>query len=215
MRSEYKGTAGIFSPTNPKGAGRVPGKGRRGTRRWQPSVWKPLYDQIIALRLADKKVTFIAETLHLSVGQVNNILNCDEGLRIRGEAIKKLRGLLLGTVDDRMHTIVDATISRTHQLITNDEIFAKAPITAIKTAIALGRATGHFKGDTSESGSGNSNHGSTVINNNTLNVIGEGGVDIIKRAMAGSDEARRLNPGLGIEQQIGIVPAPVQIKKDG
>lgn len=208
-----KNTTGIVSEGNPKGAGRPFGSGRRGNKRWQPMVWKPLYDQIIALRLANYEVKKIAEVLDISAPQVNNILNCDEGLRIRAEAIKRLRGILMGSVDDRMNAIVDKTISRTHDLITNDEIFAKAPITAIKTALALGKATGHFKDDSHDAGASNFNSGNTFINNSSVTVIGEGGVNILKEALKNSDEAKRINGGMFDrgQNQIAVVSEPVKI----
>lgn len=172
--------------------GRPKGTGRRATEKWQPKSWKPLYDEVVALHCINKSNIEIATLKNIGVQQVSNILTCDKGIEIKAQLIGGIRKKLGETLDTRVGNIIDKTISRTHDLLQNDEYFAKQPVMAIKMGLAVGRATGHLDSDAFKPGRDSNNDSNTIVNN-TLNVIGESGISLLMQSLRNSDEAKRLN----------------------
>lgn len=121
--------------------GRPPGKSRRGLKKWQPTKWEPLYEQMVALSVMGKSNVEIAEMFNYNKQQVSNILTCDKAIAIKLEIIKGIRSNLLdGTIQERLNQIKDKTVALTHKLLNNEALFEKNPFSVINTALAVNRS---------------------------------------------------------------------------
>lgn len=177
--------------------GRPKGKGRRGLKKWQPSRWKPLYDEVVALHCANKSNLEIAHRKGITAQQVSNILTCDQGMIAKSKIYIALRQKLGDTLDERVKSIIDKTVSRTQEVLDNASLFEKAPLSVIRIGLSVGRSTGHLRANASKDGPDNSNSGNTTINNNSLTILGSANIEQLMHAIKSSDEARRLNSGTG------------------
>lgn len=194
----------ITETATKKKRGRPPGSKRRGMKKWQPKVWKPLYEQMVALDIAGKSNIEIGKTYGYTPQQVSNILTCDKAVEIKFSIIKRVRDKLGSTVGDKLAAIQSKTIERTYDLLHNDELAKVSPIAIIKTGLAVGKATGRFTDDAKTFDSGGNHSSNNTINNvtNNLNLIGASGIATLIEALNKSDEARRINA------PVSIVPAP-------
>lgn len=125
--------------------GRPPGKSRRALKKWQPVKWTPLYEQMVALSVMGKSNTEIAEMFNYNKQQVSNILTCDHAIKLKMELIRKIRGQLDGTLQERVAQIADKTVSLTHKLLNNEDAFEKNPVSVISTGLAVARQLGPNK----------------------------------------------------------------------
>lgn len=188
-----------------KKRGRPPGSRRRGMKKWQPKIWKPLYEQMVALDVAGKSNIEIGQTFGYTPQQVSNILTCDKAVEIKFQIIKRVRNKVGSAVGDKLAAIQSKTIERTYDLLHNDEWNKNSPIAIIKTGLLVGKATGQFKDDPESSNHSGNHSGNSTVNNitqNNLNLIGASGIETLINALAKSDEARRINA------PVSIVPAP-------
>lgn len=186
--------------------GRPPGSRRRAMKKWQPKVWKPLYEQMVALDVTGKSNVEIGQTFGYTPQQVSNILTCDKAIEIKFQIIKRINKKVGTAVGDKLAAIQSKTIERTYNLLHDDNLNQISPIAIIKTGLAVGKATGQFKDDTKPSDHSSNNSGNSTVNNITqnLNVIGASGIATLIEALAKSDEARRINA------PVSIVPAPTK-----
>jgi hypothetical protein len=177
---------------NIKRKGRPPGSRRKGLKKWEPVTWKPIYEQFVAMNVAGKSNIEIAGFFNYTPQQVSNILTCDKAIEIKAGIIQRIRNKIGDTLDDRVAGIVDKTISRTTDLLSNEEAFIKNPLGVIKIGLAVGAATGHIKSNSPKDNPDNSPNGPTI---NNLNFIGNSGIALLVEAIRRSDEARLLNAG--------------------
>lgn len=193
--------------TEKKKRGRPPGSRRRAMKKWQPKVWKPLYEQMVALDVAGKSNIEIGQTFGYTPQQVSNILTCDKAIEVKFHIIKRINKRVGTAVGDKLAAIQSKTIERTYNLLHDDGLNQISPIAIIKTGLLVGKATGHFKEDSKSFDNSGSNSGNSTINNitqNNLNLIGASGIETLINALAKSDEARRINA------PVSIVPAPTK-----
>jgi hypothetical protein len=177
--------------------GRPKGARRKGGVRWQPKVWRPIYDQIIALHLAGWSNERIASHVEYNKQQVSNILNTDNAKRIIKEEGERIRKSLNDDVLGRVSGILAKTMSRTEELMKDDTKFAEAPFATIRTGLAVGSALKEMFQPSINKESPN-----TVININQTTQVQQNNLEVVEKhadklaeALDRAREAKLLNAG--------------------
>lgn len=178
--------------------GRPKGARRKGVVKWQPKAWRPVYDQIIALHLAGWSNERIAEHVEYNRQQVSNILNTDNAKKIIKEEGDRIRKSLNDDVLGRVSGILAKTMSRTEELMKDEEKFKEAPFATIRTGLAVGMTLKEmFQPSANKEPSP-----STVININQTTQVQQNNLDVVEthsdklaEALDRAREAKLLNAG--------------------
>jgi hypothetical protein len=178
--------------------GRPKGARRKGVVKWQPKVWRPVYDQIIALHLAGWSNERIADHVEYNRQQVSNILNTDNAKKIIKEEGERIRKSLNDDVLGRVSGILAKTMKRTEQIMDNEDLFKEAPFATIRTGLNVGLTLKQMFQPatvTKETPSTVINiNQSTQVQQNNLEVV-EKHADKLAEALDRAREAKLLNAG--------------------
>lgn len=143
--------------------------GKRFTEPWNPQKWKPLYDSILALAVTGLKNKLIAEHLKIDAVTVGLILNSPTGKAKLAELQKLKQETIKETLESRVAALQDKCLSRVETFINSEEIAENAPVKMFDRAMQVLRGVGTMKAEAPS----NSSTPSTVVNNNTLNVVAD------------------------------------------
>lgn len=146
---------------------------------WQPLVWEPIYEQMVALSLAGMSYQMIGNRLGYSGQQVGNVIRSPEAQSIKAAYLRNIRDSSVESVTD----LREIATKRVADLLRNDDLAEGSPFRMFEAAAKLLTGIGQLRG------ADNSN---TV--NNTLMLSPEGENKLIA-AIQKSDEARLLNDG--------------------
>lgn len=119
--------------------GRPRGKNRRPLKKWNPEKWEPVYDYIIVLSTTGKSNSEIGEITGYTKEHISNVLTSARGIAAKQEVIRITREKLSGTLEKRAETLADITLSRIHELLTDQEKFDAKPFQIIDRALAASR----------------------------------------------------------------------------
>ena len=127
-------------PNIPKQRGRPKGKNRRPLKKWDPKIWRPVYELMVYRAMQGASNIQIGKEFDYTPQQVSNILTCPQAIRIKAELIEETRNKVAGSTSARIQQVQDLTLKRTYEYLTDDQKAKNAPALVIQTGLAVIRA---------------------------------------------------------------------------
>jgi hypothetical protein len=99
----------------------------RVLRKWQPGVWLPEYESIVADSCKGVSNEVIAKQYNFTPQHISNILNTEEARTIKQEVVKAIRQRSLDLMDTQYSEIVSKSVENVHtvlhETITKENMF--------------------------------------------------------------------------------------------
>lgn len=183
---------------NFKKRGRPPGKNRRPLKKWNPNVWEPVYDLMVLYSSRGISNKDIAEKTGYSEQHVSNVLTSQKAIEAKKDIIVSTRTKIAETFDKRAEQIADLTMTRIHQLLTDDEKFENKPFAIIDRGLAAARTLLPEKVAKPQSDrNDNPSPSITNIQNNFVN-LPKSQLDLLSQGLSRLEEVKKLHGGNGI-----------------
>lgn len=170
----------------PAKLGRPRGKGIIAERTWQPLVWEPIYETIVAESILGKTNKSIAERYKYTETQISNILNTNKAREIKRDAIALIKANSVSIIEGKLSESVDRAVNNMYSVLHNEELLLNHPFSIFSASIQALKGLGKLQGEGS------------ITNNNTVNVnkggnavinLGEEQQEIFMRGLAKANEA--------------------------
>jgi hypothetical protein len=162
-------------------------RGKRGTveRTWQPTVWEPIYETIVAESILGKTNKALAEKYHYTEVQISNILNTNKAREIKKDAIALIKANSQAILEGKLTASIDRAVDNVHDVLHNEELKLNHPFSIFSASIQVLKGLGKLQGD------------GPTVNNNTINVpngnavinLGEEQQEIFMRGLRKANEA--------------------------
>lgn len=150
----------------PARLGRPRGKNIIAERAWQPTVWEPIYEAIVAESIVGVSNVALAEKYKYTPQQISNILNTTKAREIKKDAIALIKANSEAIINGKLGQSIDRSIDNIHDILHNEELKLNHPFSIFSASVQVLKGLGKLKGD------------GDTINNNTVNV-NEGGQALI------------------------------------
>jgi hypothetical protein len=139
-----------MSSTNlsrPARLGRPRGKNIIAERIWQPTVWEPIYETIVAESILGKSNQYLAEKYKYTPQQVSNILNTNKAREIKKEAIERIRRNSQAILDGKLSESVDRAIDNVHHVVHDEDLRLHHPFSVFSASMQVLKGLGKLQGD--------------------------------------------------------------------
>jgi hypothetical protein len=132
----------------------------RVLRKWQPGVWLPEYEMIVAESCKGRSNEDIANQYNFTPQHISNILNTEEARAIKQEVVKAIRSKSLELMKVQYSEIEEKSISNIHEVL-HESVTAENMFGMFDRSIVALKGLGKLQ---EEAKAG-------VVNNNTTNVM--------------------------------------------
>lgn len=175
-----------MSTYRPAKLGRPRGKSLVAERAWQPTVWEPIYEAIVAESIIGVSNNALAEKYKYTPTQISNILNTNKAREIKKDAIALIRANSEAILNGKLGESVDRAVTNVHDVLHNEELKLNHPFSIFSASIQVLKGLGRLQGD------------GPVTNNNSVTVqpggnavinLGEEQQEIFMRGLAKANEA--------------------------
>jgi hypothetical protein len=161
-------------------------KGRtKVERQWQPTVWEPIYEIIVAESILGKTNIYLAKKYEYTETQISNILNTNKAREIKREAIEAIKKNSQGIIENQLADIIERSVDNIHHVIHDEELRLNNPFSVFSASIQALKGLGKLQGD----GTVNNNTTVNVPNGNAVINLGEEQQEIFMRGLAKANEA--------------------------
>lgn len=175
-----------MSTYRPAKLGRPRGKGIVAERAWQPTVWEPIYETIVAESILGKTNKSLAEKYKYTETQISNILNTTKAREIKKEAIALIKQNSQSIIEGKLTESIDRAVSNIHSVVHDETLLLNHPFSVFSASIQVLKGLGKLQGD------------APVTNNNNLTIqpganavinLGDEQQEIFMRGLAKANEA--------------------------
>jgi hypothetical protein len=176
----------IMQTYRPAKLGRPRGKSIVAERAWQPTVWEPIYEAIVAESIIGTTNKALAEKYKYTETQISNILNTNKAREIKRDAIALIKANSEAILNGKMGESVDRAVHMVHDVLHDEVLRKNHPFSIFSASMQVLKGLGRLQGD------------GPVINNNTVNVqpgsnavinLGEEQQEIFLRGLKKANEA--------------------------
>lgn len=123
----------------------APVKNGKGSLRWRPKEWLPIYEQIVVLSIAGRSNKDLASMFAYTEQHVCNILHTPEASLVRGLVLEKMRERAVEGIPAKLEATATKAAERIHDAIHDDELFEKSPFAIVDRSFRVLEAAGHIK----------------------------------------------------------------------
>jgi hypothetical protein len=170
----------------PARLGRPRGKNIIAERQWQPTVWEPIYEAIVAESIIGATNKSLAEKYKYTEQQISNILNTNKAREIKKDAIALIKSNSEAILNGKLGESIERSIHNVHDVLHDEDLRKNHPFSIFSASIQVLKGLGKLQGD------------GPTTNNNTVNVqpganavinLGEEAQEIFMRGLAKANEA--------------------------
>jgi len=158
-------------------------------KRWNPTDWRPEYEQVLAMTCRGLSNIYIAEKFNLTPQHISNIINSEQGKLIQKEFIQGIRQFQVEQGEELIGGIQNKAIQRIQEMFENDELAQESPFGVHDRAVGFLKAIGKFQSEKVVENQ------TTTINNTTI-LKQETVLNQLNIGLGKANEARRLNSGV-------------------
>lgn len=124
--------------------GRKKGSKSGQFRPWQPKVWKPKYEQIVALGIIGKSNIFIAEQFSMTPTQVSNILNCEKAREIKRLASQDISKVTTD-ISERLNILASRALDHLEAIQNDPKYMENSPFAVVDRGLRILEGLNHLK----------------------------------------------------------------------
>ena len=130
---------------HPKGKANIINGKHVATRKWQPKMWQPHYDQIVALSVLGRSNAEIAKHFKIHAVTVSGILNSEKGRELIEQFREAQIEQLKASISGRLSAITDRAISNMEAVIENDMLLETSPFAVFDRSFKFLQSQGTVK----------------------------------------------------------------------
>lgn len=162
-------------------------------KRWQPRVWTPVMEQMVVLSCANWSNGSIASQFGCSSQHVSNVLNCEEGKKVKEKLVVGLRSLAEGSIQDRLKNLADRALRNIEDVITSQSALNDSPMAMFDRSLKVLEITKHVEDPANKK-------------NQTI-----GGINIERAIVLSPEHSAQLTSGLEKANAAAILHGNVEI----
>lgn len=164
-------------------------------KRWQPKVWTPIMEQMVVLSCANYSNTAIATVFKCTAQHVSNILNCNEGIRLRAKIIDGIKVTSELSITDRLKDLATTAISNIETIIKSQNAMNEQPMAMFDKSIKVLELTKHIESPKQRV------EGGINVNGNAIISIGHEHAEQLIEGLAKANEAAKLHGNVEVMER--------------
>lgn len=153
--------------------------------KWQPSEWKPIYQEMVVYKSKGLTNIEIGRLTNFTPQQVMNILTSEAGKY----ALNKVVSLLEDHTEKEVEELGEVAMRRVRDLLEDDLLYEQKPFAIADRSMTYLRGINKLKSDSP----------SAVTNNQQNIIIGDEAMKALLDGLSKSDRARQIHQGISGE----------------
>lgn len=152
----------------------------RAIRKWQPGVWLPEYEMIVADSCKGQSNTDLAKLYNFTPQHISNILNTEEARSIKAEIVKAIRQSSLDLMEKQYGEIVTQSVENIHSVIHNDDLLKNHPFSQFDRSITALKGLGKLQEEAKAGVVNNNSQTNIMVINSTQETAITKGLDKLR-----------------------------------
>lgn len=180
---------------NPK-TGNPDGRIKTGLfKRWQPKIWTPIMEQMVVLSCANYSNLAIANVFKCTPQHVSNIINCNEGIRLKNKILDGIKTSSSESISDRLKDLAGVAIKNIEDIIKSTTARDDQPMSMFDRCIKVLELTKHIETPKQTGANGINVNGNAIIN------IGHEAAEQLVAGLAKANEAALLHDNVEVMEK--------------
>lgn len=114
-------------------------------KRWEPTKWQPVYEQILLMSAQGFTNVAIAERFGYTPMQISNILNSQKAMEEKAKLIAALREKMLATADENISSLYHQAVTNIKEVLTDKNLLNQSPFQMFRASMDFMRGIGKLK----------------------------------------------------------------------